>query len=117
MSNREMIMAERKCEGHELPPDFGQDLSDALKSFFSDYGYEITYYSEPLEWFKTMKVKDLNGDWLISFEHQGIDEDIQALRPASIAKTFIHLIIKDNGYEIYCPERDCLRAAFVFRHT
>uniref|UniRef100_A0A803L0P3 Uncharacterized protein n=1 Tax=Chenopodium quinoa TaxID=63459 RepID=A0A803L0P3_CHEQI len=116
MSNQEMILGERRCEGHELPPGLSQDMSEeGLKSIFSDYGYEITYYTKAFDEWKMLKVKDLDGDWLVSFEHDGVDEDIRALHP-KLLKTFINLIIKDTGYEVYSPDWNCTLAALSFQH-
>uniref|UniRef100_A0A803L0P2 Uncharacterized protein n=1 Tax=Chenopodium quinoa TaxID=63459 RepID=A0A803L0P2_CHEQI len=64
--------------------------------------YEIKYYNQAFNEWKTMTIKDLDGDWLISFEQPGIDEDIREFRPVQLlSEARISLIINDTGYRIY----------------
>lgn len=71
--------------------------------------YEITYYIENYKEWKSMTLKDLNGNSWLSIEQPGIDEDIRTISSS------INLIVKDNGYEIFSPEYSCTQAALILQ--
>ncbi|KNA09821.1 hypothetical protein SOVF_150090 [Spinacia oleracea] len=72
--------------------------------------YEITYYNTAFEESKTMTIKDLDGNWLLSFEQPGVDEDIREVRPVFVLVAGINLTISDSGYEIFSVSRNCMQS-------
>ncbi|KMS99165.1 hypothetical protein BVRB_2g047240 [Beta vulgaris subsp. vulgaris] len=78
--------------------------------------YEITYYNKAFKEWKKMTIKDLEGNWWLSFEHDGVGEDIRAVRPQAIVTVSgINLTITESGYEIYSVSRGCLNSRFSFQ--
>lgn len=63
-----------------------------------------------------MTIKDLDGNWWLSFEHDGVDEDIRAVRPPFIVTiSGINLTITDTGYEIYSVSWSALNSRLSFQ--
>ncbi|KMS99167.1 hypothetical protein BVRB_2g047260 [Beta vulgaris subsp. vulgaris] len=78
--------------------------------------YEITYYNQAFKEWKKMTIKDLDGNWWLSFEQDAVDEDIRAVRPPAIVTVSgINLTITESGYEIYSVSCGKLHSRLSFQ--
>ncbi|KAJ7943702.1 hypothetical protein O6P43_033217 [Quillaja saponaria] len=92
------------------------DCTGNLPPWSCDKRYEITYYNEALRQEKKIKIKDLDGNWLVSFWQEGIDEDVRALRPRTLDyDSKIQLTLQVAGYEIYSMDYGCTQGRMAWQ--
>ncbi|KAJ7943703.1 hypothetical protein O6P43_033218 [Quillaja saponaria] len=98
----------------------GESESSNCRGYIPLYSYtqkyEIKYYNKALKTTKTIKIKDLDGNWLISFWQEGIDEDVRGARPPTLyCDSEIHLTLQDAGYEIFSFDYNCTQGRIAWQ--